>query len=53
MQILKTNIFKLMLLSLLFILSLIFNHNVDFWIGKEKDDMILVLKQMNERKTNP
>lgn len=31
----KTNIFKIILLALLLALSLIFNHNVDFWIGKE------------------
>lgn len=35
MHILKTNIFKIILLALLLALSLIFNHNVDFWIGKE------------------
>lgn len=31
----KRNIFKIILLTLLLASSLIFNHNVDFWIGKE------------------
>ena len=35
MNILRTNLFKLILLALLLTLSLIFNHNVDFWVGKE------------------
>ncbi len=35
MHFLKTNIFKIILLALLLALSLIFNYNVDFWIGKE------------------
>lgn len=35
MNILRTNIFKLILLALLLTLSLIFNHNVDFWVAKE------------------
>lgn len=35
MNILRTNTFKLILLALLLSLSLIFNHNADFWIGKE------------------
>lgn len=29
------NIFKIILIALLLALSLIFNHNVDFWVGKE------------------
>ncbi|WP_281297553.1 O-antigen ligase family protein [Flavobacterium limnophilum] len=35
MHFLKRNIFKIILLTLLLALSLIFNHNADFWIGKE------------------
>lgn len=35
MNFLKTNVFKTMLLALFLSLSLIFNHNADFWIGKE------------------
>lgn len=35
MNFLKTNVFKTILLALFISLSLIFNHNADFWIGKE------------------
>jgi len=35
MYILNSNILKIVLLALLLILSLIFNYNFDFWIGKE------------------
>jgi O-antigen polymerase len=35
MNLLKKNLFKIMLLALFLSLSLIFNHNADFWIGKE------------------
>jgi O-antigen ligase len=41
MHILKTTLFKLILLALLLILSLTFNHNIDFWIGKEYDYYLL------------
>ena len=35
MNIVRTNLFKIILLAFLITLSLIFNHNADFWIGKE------------------
>lgn len=35
MNFLKIHNFKILLLALLLVLSLIFNHNIDFWVAKE------------------
>ncbi len=41
MYLIKTNIFKIALLALLLALSLIFNHNADFWAAKAYEYYLL------------